>query len=104
MDESNADLGTRTIDQMYDWHATSDPLFREYGDALDFDVALKEIPLWFCRSQTLTRYSAVRARDPTGLRTKFESVKVCTDSTDSNTDFDEFDPLRVSVCYTLRTP
>ena len=59
MDESNADLGTRTIDQMYNWHATSDPLFREYGDALDFDAALKEIPLWFCRSLTLTRYSAL---------------------------------------------
>jgi hypothetical protein len=26
MDKSNADLGMRTIDQMYDWHTTSDPL------------------------------------------------------------------------------
>lgn len=43
-------------------------------------------------------------RDPTGLRTKFESVKICTDSTDSNLNFDEFDPLRAPVRYTLRTP
>jgi hypothetical protein len=36
-------------------------------------------------------------RDPTGLRTKF------TDSTDSNLDFDEFDPLRAFVRYIILT-
>ncbi|KAN0081801.1 hypothetical protein V8E54_003099 [Elaphomyces granulatus] len=30
------------LDQIYDWHA-SDHIFREYGEALDFDATLKEV-------------------------------------------------------------
>lgn len=39
----HADLGSRPIDEMYDWHA-SDPIFREYGEVLEFDAALNDIP------------------------------------------------------------
>ena len=44
IDGHHADLGARPIDEMYDWHA-SDPIFREYGEALaEFDASLKEAP------------------------------------------------------------
>jgi hypothetical protein len=79
IDGHHADLGSRPIDEIYDCHA-SDPISRGYGEALEFDAALKEAPD-VVRSRTLTAAFPAASVRPDG-----RPLRGCSDRSGTHTD------------------